>query len=73
MISVLISVAFMAAEPADFLGRGKSSCSNGSCSASVSVSKEVTTTKKVETTTCSQSKKSGLRSHRFLGFRKTCR
>lgn len=46
MISVLISVAFMAAEPADLLRRGNS-CSSGSCS--VSVTKEVTTTKKVET------------------------
>lgn len=70
MISVLISVAFMAAEPADFLRRGNS-CSSGSCS--VSVTKEVTTTKKVETKTCSHARKSILRSNRFLGFRKTCR
>lgn len=70
MISALISVAFMAAEPADLLRRG-SSCSSGSCS--ISTSKEVTTTKKVETKTCSQSKKSGSRSKRFSGFRKTCR
>ena len=56
MISVLISVAMMAVEPADLFKRG-GSCPSGSCSASTSVTKEVTKEKKVETTTCSSSKK----------------
>lgn len=70
MISVLISVALMAGEPADLLRRSNA-CSSGSCS--VSVSKEVTTIKTVETKTCTPSKKRALRCNRISKSCKSCR
>lgn len=69
MISVLVSVAMMAVEPADLFRRG-SSCSSGSCSASVSVTKEVTKEKKVETSSCSSGRKVRSRCHKV---RRSCR
>lgn len=70
MISVLISVALSAVQPAELLPQGKN-CVSGVCSASTS--RKVTTTKKVEAKTCRHSKVSTLRSNRFSGFRRTCR
>lgn len=69
MISVLISVALMAGEPADLV-QGKS-CISGWCSSSVS--KEVTITKTVETKTCNHSRKRSLRCNRISKSCKSCR
>lgn len=72
MISVLVSVAMMAAEPADLFKRG-GSCSSGSCSAPASVTKEVTKEKKVEVSACSSSVKTKNRFHKVKSFKRSCR
>jgi hypothetical protein len=72
MISVLVSVAMMAAEPADLFRRG-GSCPSGSCSAPASVTKEVTKEKKVEVSTCQLCGKTNCCFHKVKRFKKSCR
>lgn len=72
MISVLVSVAMMAAEPADLFKRG-GSCPSGSCSAPASVTKEVTKEKKVEVSTCISGLNTKSRIRKVKSFRKSCR